>query len=151
MPESGYNSGDLHGYYKIPSIWTAIVNLKFVKSKSKIIPENCDERCVNATIINRAYISSYLFCELWLDYEKQFKTLKPWEFEKHEEIISEHKQIRNALYNIGEKNIESELGKLALLRKKADYEPFIDISPNEVQDAITHMQNIFNHLRFQKN
>lgn len=136
---------------KYPQFELQLLTLNLLNLKAKIIPENCDERCVNATIINRAYFSSYLFCELWLDYEKQFKTLKPWEFDNNEERISEHKQIRNALYNLGEKNIESELGKLALLRKKADYEPFIDITPNEVQDAVTHMQNIFNHLTFQKN
>jgi hypothetical protein len=77
--------------------------------------------------------------------------LKPWEFNGSEDRISEHKQVRNALYNIGEKNTESELGKLALLRRKADYEPFIDITSNEVQEAITYMQNIFNHLSFQEN
>lgn len=136
---------------KYPQFELQLLTLNLLNLKSQIIPENCDERCVNATIINRAYLSSYLLCELWLDYEKNFKTLKPWEFNGDEERISEHKQVRNALYNFGEKKIKTEMSRLALLREKADYEPFIDITPNEVQDAITHMQNIFNHLSFREN
>lgn len=151
MQEYGYNGGDYMDITKYPQFELQLLTLNLLKLKSQIIPENCDERCVNATIINRAYFSSYLLCELWLDYEKHFKTLKPWEFNGSEDRISEHKQVRNALYNIGEKNTESELGKLALLRRKADYEPFIDITSNEVQEAITYMQNIFNHLSFQEN
>ena len=48
--------------------------------KSQLIPENCDEWCVNATIINRAYYSAYLFCELWLEDVKKFKVKHPWDF-----------------------------------------------------------------------
>ena len=142
-------TGDNMDITKYPQYELQLLTLKLLNLKSQIVPENCNERCVNQTIINRAYFSSYLFCELWLDYEKQFKTLKPWEFDEDEERISEHKQIRNALYNIGEKNTESELNKLALLRRKADYEPFIDITPDEVQEAIAHMEKIFNNLTFQ--
>ena len=65
---------------KYPQFELQLLTLNLLNLKAKIIPENCDERCVNATIINRAYISSYLFCELWLDYEKQFKTLKHFTF-----------------------------------------------------------------------
>ena len=50
-------------------------------------------------------------------------------------MISEHKQVRNALYNFGEKKVKSDLVKLSALRKKADYEPFKDISPDEVNEA----------------
>lgn len=133
---------------KYPQYELQLLTLNLLNLKSQIVPENCDERCVNSTIINRAYFSSYLLCELWLDYEKQFKTVKTWEFDEDEEIISEHKQVRNALYNYGEKKIKTELSKLASLRKKADYDPFRDITPNEVRDAITHMKKIFNNLTF---
>ena len=149
MQEFGYNRDDCMDITKFPQFELQLLTLNLLNLKTQIIPENCDERCINSTIINRAYFSSYLFCELWLDYEKQFKTIKPWEFDEEEEQISEHKQVRNALYNLGEKNTESELGKLASLRRKADYEPFIDITPTEVQDAISHMEKIFNNLTFQ--
>lgn len=43
--------------------------------------------------------------------------------------------------------MQSELNDLFDLRVKADYEPFIDITPDEVQDAIHHMEKIFNHLK----
>ena len=69
---------------------------------------------------------------MWLDYEKQFKILEPWEFDDGEDIISEHKQVRRALFNFGKTSTGHELSKLASLRKKADYEPFIDITAVEV-------------------
>ena len=94
---------------KYPQYELQLLTLNLLNLKSQIVPENCDERCVNSTIISRAYFNSYLLCELWLDYEKQFKTVKTWEFDEDEEIISEHKQVRNALYNYGEKKIKTEL------------------------------------------
>ena len=116
--------------------------------KNQLIPKNCDEWCVNASIINRAYYSSYQYCELWLDYVNQFKVKHAWEFENDDERISEHKQIREALKDHGEKNMKTELFNLFKLRIKADYNPFMDITSEEVNNAIHHMEKIFNHLKF---
>ena len=68
---------------------------------------------------------------------------------KKEKRIGEHKQVRDALYDFGEEDIKKELSDLASLRKKADYEPFYDISSKEVNDAIEHMERIFRQLEFQ--
>ena len=103
---------------------------------------------MNASIINRAYYSAYLYCQLWLEDVKKFKVKAPWHFE-NTKGISEHKQVRKALKKFGKKNIQTELNDLATLRKKADYEPFRDISPKEVDEAIEHMENIFKQLKFQ--
>ncbi|MBQ2654939.1 MAG: hypothetical protein IJF83_15420 [Methanobrevibacter sp.] len=134
---------------KYPQFDLYRLTLNLLNLKTQILPQNCDERCVNATIINRAYFSAYLFCELWLDYEKQFKILEPWEFDDGEEIISEHKQVRKALFKFGETSTGYELSKLSSLRKKADYEPFIDLTSVEVENAVAYMEKIFNNLKFQ--
>ena len=81
---------------------------------------------------------------------KKFKTIHPWDFTKNEKTISEHKQVRNALFNFNEKKIGSDLTKLFKLRQKADYDPFVDITKNEVNDAINYMENIVNNLNFEK-
>lgn len=117
--------------------------------KPYLIPPNCDVRCINASIINRAYYSAYLYCALWLEDIKKFKPLSSWEFEDNEEKINKHKQIRNALYNFNEKQMSAELNDLFNLRHKADYEPFLDISAKEVEDSISHMEKIFGHLKFE--
>ena len=65
-----------------------------------------------------------------------------------DERISEHKQVRNALSNFAELRIKSELLKLAALRKKADYDHFNEITPDEVTEAVHHMEKIFSHLKF---
>ena len=77
---------------------------------------------------------------------KGFQVKAPWDFEDDEEQIGEHKQVREALKDFGEKNMKTELEKLFYMRQKADYDPFIDIEPKEVTDAIHHMEKIFNHL-----
>ncbi len=64
------------------------------------------------------------------------------------ERIGEHLQVRNALYNFGEKIISDDLSKLARLRKTADYDPFRDLTQADVSDAIGYMESIFGNLKF---
>ena len=132
---------------KYPQYQLYLLTLHMLTLKNLLIPQNCDEWCVNASIINRAYYSAYLYCELWLDDVKKFKVKHPWDFEDDEEQIGEHKQVRNALKDFGEKNMKTELEKLFYLRQKADYDPFVNITPEEVNDAIHHMEKIFSHLK----
>ena len=144
-----FSRGDLMNIELYPQYQLYLLTLNLLMLKEQIIPENCDEWCVNATIINRAYYSSLLYCELWLEDVKNFKPKAPWEFENPEEIMGEHKQVRKALYQFGQKNVQKELSELGILRNKADYNPFSDISPKEVKDAIEHMNEIFKQLEFQ--
>lgn len=85
---------------------------------------------------------------MWRDYVKKFKTTPINEFGDDEKKISEHVQVRNALFNFGEKIAEEKLSKLAGLRKKADYNPFVDLTSREVSDALDYMEKIFNQLKF---
>ncbi|MBQ6100443.1 MAG: hypothetical protein IJL02_11360 [Methanobrevibacter sp.] len=133
---------------KYPQFQLYLLTLHMLMLKNQLIPKNCDEWCVNASIINRAYYSAFLYCELWLEYVKNFKIKHPWEFDENEERIGEHKQVREALKNFGEKNMKTELYNLFKLRQKADYNPFIDITPQEVADSINHMEKIYKHLKF---
>ena len=133
---------------KFPQYQLYLLTLNLLMMKDQLIPPECDDRCINSTIINRAYFSSYLFCELWLDYVKNFRPIPLNGFGIGEERISEHVQVRNALFNLGEKRIEEKLSKLANLRKKADYDPFTDLTPQDVSDAVGYMNSIFNHLKF---
>ncbi|MBE6504318.1 MAG: hypothetical protein E7Z73_01050 [Methanobrevibacter millerae] len=135
--------------FKYPQFHLYLLTLNFLNRKYELIPKNCDERCINATIINRAYYSAYLLCVLWLEDVKRFKPLKSWDFGENEKPISEYKQVRNALYNYNKKKIGSNLTKLFNLRRKADYNPFSEITPKEVNDAIDYMKNIFNDLKFE--
>ena len=102
--------------------------MNLLRFKNQLIPNECDVWSINSTIIIRAYFSSYLFCGLWLEDIKHFRPIPILELDP-EEIISEHEQVRNALYNFGENRMSDELSKLAKLRKKADYDPFSDITP----------------------
>lgn len=134
---------------KYPQYQLYLLTLHLLTMKNQLVPKNCDERCINATLINRAYYSAYLYCSLWLEDIKRFKPLSSWQFNENEKNISKHKQIINALYNFNEPTLESQLSQLFDLRIKADYEPFIDITSKEVTDAIHHMEKIFNQLKFE--
>ena len=134
---------------KYPQFQLYLLTLKLLSLKSRLIPDGCDDRSINSTIINRAYFSSYLFCELWLDDVMNFRPIPINEFKSKEERISEHVQVRNALKDFGKNIIGYKLSKLSELRKKADYEPYTDLTPTDVSDAINHMEQIFNHLKFE--
>ena len=132
-----------------PQFHLYLLTLHLMLIKSQLLPQNCDERCVNATIINMAYYSAYLYCVLWLEEVEGFFLLDQWEFDDDEEKISKHKQVRNALNDLNYNNLGSSLQDLFNLRFKADYEPFIDITSREVSDAIKHMEKIISTLKFE--
>ena len=133
---------------KYPQFHLYLLTLHMLTMKNQLLPQNCDMRCVNATLINRSYYSAYLYCTLWLEDTKRFKPVSSWQFGEDERKISKHQQIRNALYNFNEPQMGSKLDQLFDLRFKADYEPFIDITPEEVNKAIKHIEYIFNNLKF---
>ncbi|WP_458405283.1 hypothetical protein [Methanobrevibacter sp.] len=133
---------------KYPQFELYLLTLNLLTLKDQLVPDGCNPRCINSTIINRAYFSSYLYCLLWLEDVKKFKPIPILQLGP-DERISEHQQVRNALSNFGEIRMKSELLKLADLRRKADYDPFSDITSDEVTDAVRHMEKIFNHLKFE--
>ena len=139
---------DIMDITKYPQFHPYLLTLNLLVLKDQLIPEGCDDWCINSTIINRAYFSSYLFCKLWLEYIKKFKPISIMKLSP-DERISEHLQVRNALYNFGEKQVKYELSKLANLRQKADYDPFRNLTSQDVSNAIQHMEKIFNTLKFQ--
>ncbi|AMD17375.1 hypothetical protein TL18_04680 [Methanobrevibacter sp. YE315] len=104
---------------KCPQFHLYLLTLKLLSLKSRLIPDGCDDRSINSTIINRAYFSSYLFCELWLDDVMNFRPIPINEFKPKEERISEHVQVRNALKDFGKNIIGYKLSKLSQLRKKS--------------------------------
>lgn len=125
----------------------SFAELLFLK-KDDLIPEKCNCRCVYSTIINRCYYSSYLYSLEWLFEKFGFKPRPPEDFDKNERFITEHKQVRDALKEKNFSAISYELADLAILRKKADYDPFLDISDDELSDAMESMRIIFEKLSF---
>ena len=51
---------------KLPQFQLYLLTLLLFDLRYDLVPENCDFRCIGATIINRAYYSSYLYSILWL-------------------------------------------------------------------------------------
>ena len=105
-------------------------------------------RCVDSTIINRAYYSSYLFCQRWLLEVHGHELKSKKEFSKGDKFITEHSQVRRALKKYGQKSLSTILFKLAQLRNKADYYPYAGLTNDDLHDAIGYMESIFQGLNF---
>lgn len=116
--------------------------------KDDLVPDDCDCRCVYSTIINRCYYSSYLYSLEWLFEKFKFEPRSREDFDKDEEFITEHKQVRETLKEKNLPTISSELMDLAMLRKKADYDPLSYISDEELSGAMDSMRLIFKKLSF---
>lgn len=125
----------------------AFTELLFSK-KDELIPESCNHRCVYSTIINRCYYSSYLYSLEWLFEKFKFKPRPLEDFDEDEKFVTEHKQVREVLKEKNFSAVSSELAELSMLRKKADYDPFSDISDHELDDAMDSMRIIFEKLSF---
>ena len=123
---------------------------KFTKqlyeNKEELIPENCDNRCVFSTIINRCYYSAYLYVSLWLQEVYKFKPLSKEDFGENE-FITEHRQVQYELLEVNQYSVRNKLYDLFNLRKKADYDPFYNISEGELDDAMYLMEQIFKTLK----
>ncbi len=116
-------------------------------NKEKMLPKNCNNRCVYSTIINRCYYSSYLYVLEWLFEKYKFKPLSKNSFDNTDEFVTEHKQVRDELKDVNYNNISTNLFDLFILRKKADYDPFSAISDNELDRAMCLMERIFQTLK----
>ena len=46
---------------KYPQFELRLLTLNLLNLKTQILPQNCDEGCVNATIINRAFLAHIYF------------------------------------------------------------------------------------------
>ena len=103
---------------------------KFTKQmyfkKDKLIPKNCDNRCVYSTIINRCYYSSYLYASEWLEEKHNFKPLSKWEY-GDDDFVTEHNQVIEKFRYLHLFKVNKYMWDLITLRKKADYEPFSPI------------------------
>lgn len=117
---------------ELPQFQLYLITLSLFNLRYDLVPENCDLRCVDSTIVNRAYYSSYLFTLLWLLEVHQHRLKSKKDFPKGSVFVTEHAQARIALKNYGEGYIGNYLKKLANLRNKADYHPYKELSSSDV-------------------
>lgn len=127
---------------------------KFTKllnhNKEKFQKPYTGKRAVNGTIINRAYYCSYSYALLWLE-EHRFKPKKKWEYEMEgEDFKTEHRQVRDLLKMFNKENASDDLFELHKLRKKADYKLYNPLTEEDTKNAMKHMENIFDELKFKK-
>ena len=122
--------------------FTKILNSK----KEELTPEGYDTRCVDSTIINRCYYSSYNYAIEWLKERYDFVPMKKHEYDDPKKYKSEHKQVQDALAQYNKVDVRNKLRALFILRKKADYNPYDRLTQKQIKDSINNMEYIFNRL-----
>lgn len=117
-------------------------------SKGNFITSKIESRAVDGTIINRAYYSAYSLAKLWLE-NHDFKIKDKMTYEiLGEKFKTEHKQVADGLKEYGFKKCGQYLYDLHELRKKADYNPYVPLTTDDLEKAIFYMNSIIKDLDF---
>ena len=136
---------------KYPQYQLYKFTLLLKENKAMFVKPEIESRAVDGTLINRAYYSAYSYALLWLEETHKFKFKEKWEYESAgEKYITEHQQVSKALKDYGQKKSSQYLYDLHKLRKKADYNPDIPLTNEDLQKAINYMDKIINDLDFCK-
>lgn len=92
-----------------------------------------------------------MYLSEWLLDKFGFKVKSKEDCEIDGEIfVSEHKQVRDALKDYDESTVSNRLYKLSELRSTADYEPFTDLTDDDLNRAMKLMEYIFDNIQFGK-
>ncbi|WP_409200930.1 hypothetical protein [Methanobrevibacter sp. DSM 116169] len=107
-----------------PQYQLSIFTMHLYNNGHILIPKNCETRCIDSTIINRAYYASFLYCKEWLeDTDPNFRIRPKIAFDFDEKYVTEHEQV---LFELKCKNllVYNKLSSLKEYRRVADYEPY---------------------------
>ena len=104
--------------------------------------EKYDLQCINRSIVNRAYISTYLQVRDWIIDNGPYNDVK--DYSKRD--IGYHAAILVALNHLGKENISSIYADFIKLRVAADYDIVRIISSEDANLAINLADKICNAL-----
>ncbi len=120
------------------------------ENKEDLIPDSCDDRCINSTIINRSYYSAYSYSSLWLNNKYNFKVKKSWDFiNDNEQYKSEHRQVIDELKYKKQFTCSNKLMECKRIRNIADYEMFHDITDKDVENCFKNMEYVIKKLKLE--
>lgn len=105
--------------------------------------ENYDLQCINRTIINRAYISTYLHTEEWIITNGNLNDVRDYS----DKPVGYHVAICIALNALNKPNISEIYDDFIKLRVDADYNIVTIIKPKDAQRALDLAFRIQNALQ----
>lgn len=100
--------------------------------KHEYSDENYDLQCIDRTIVNRAYLSTYLHVQEWILNNGPYNDVK--DYSNHN--VGYHTAICIALTTLKKNSISKKYGDFIKLRVDADYNLVTIITPNDAQKAL---------------
>lgn len=100
--------------------------------KHEYSDKNYDLQCIDRTIVNRAYLSTYLHVQDWILNNGPYNDVK--DYSNHN--VGYHKAICIALTTLKKNSISKKYGDFIKLRVDADYNLVTIITPNDAQKAL---------------
>ncbi|MBQ2666969.1 hypothetical protein [Methanobrevibacter sp.] len=120
-----------------------LLDLAEYLKKCEISDENYDLQCIHRTIINRAYLSTYLHTEEWIINNGKFNNIR----EYSEKPIGYHKAICIALALLNKQQLSEIYEDFIKLRSDADYNIVRIINSEDAQKALDLAYKIQNALQ----
>lgn len=105
--------------------------------------ENYDLQCIHRTIINRAYLSTYLHAQDWIIQNGPHYDVRNYS----KKDVGYHVAILIALETLNQRSISRRYGDFIELRIKADYDIVSIITPEDAQVALDLAYEIQNALQ----
>ena len=111
--------------------------------KQEFSDENYDLQCIHRTIVNRAYLSTYLHAQEWILQNGQHHDVRDYS----KKDVGYHVAIRIALEKLNQQKISEKYSDFIELRLKADYDVVSIITAKNAQKALELAYEIQNALQ----
>ena len=115
-----------------------LIDLAEYLNNKEFSDEYYDLQCIYRTIINRAYISTYLYTKEWIINNGLYYDVK--DYSKRD--VGYHIAICIALEKLNRHHISKVYEELIELRVDADYDIVTIITPNDAQRALNLAESI---------
>lgn len=120
-----------------------LLDLAEYLNKCDFTDENYDLQCIYRTIINRAYLSTYLHTRDWIIANGQYNDIRDYSAKK----VGYHTAICIALDKLNKHKISGIYEGFIKLRANADYDIVMVIEPKDAQKALNLAYRIQNALQ----
>ena len=120
-----------------------LIDLAEYLKKHEFSDENYDLQCIHRTIVNRAYLSTYLHTKEWIIDNGPYYDVKDYSNKE----VGYHVAILIALEKLNKHQISEIYKELIELRVDADYDIITIITPEDAQKALNLAEKICTALQ----
>lgn len=120
-----------------------LIDLAEYLNRKEFSAKNYDLQCIDRTIVNRAYLSTYLHTEDWIINNGPYSNIKDYSTKD----VGYHTAICIALDALNKKPISKKYAEFIELRVDADYDIVTIIDSDDAQKALDLASQIQNALQ----